>query len=120
MPDTLQAGPDELRRNAQVSLLVHCTKREAFHTLRTVEQLGYMVGPALSLLLLLWWRLEQLQAVCDALDALLAVPSMLARRMLFPMRGSPGCSAWVSAEAEGTCLREKHALLSAKRLLRAT
>ena len=83
-PDTLQAGPDELRRNALVRLLVQCTKREAFHTLRTVEQLGYMVGPALSLLLLLWWRLEQLQAVCDAL---LAVPSMLTRRMLFPMRG---------------------------------
>ncbi len=58
MRGTLQAGPDELRRNALVSLLVQCTKREAFHTLRTVEQLGYMVGPALSLLLLLWWRLE--------------------------------------------------------------
>ena len=26
-----------------MSLLVQCTKREAFHTLRTVEQLGYMV-----------------------------------------------------------------------------
>ncbi|CAK0787227.1 hypothetical protein CVIRNUC_010443 [Coccomyxa viridis] len=38
-----QTGPDDLRRNALVSLLVQCTKREAFHTLRTVEQLGYMV-----------------------------------------------------------------------------
>ena len=28
-----------------MSLLVQCTKREAFHTLRTVEQLGYMVRP---------------------------------------------------------------------------
>lgn len=26
-----------------MSLLVQCTKREAFHTLRTIEQLGYMV-----------------------------------------------------------------------------
>ncbi len=49
----MQAGPDELRRNALVSLLVQCTKREAFHTLRTVEQLGYMVGLFLCLLLLL-------------------------------------------------------------------
>ena len=40
----MQAGPDELRRNALVSLLVQCTKREAFHTLRTIEQLGYMVS----------------------------------------------------------------------------
>ena len=26
-----------------MSLLVQCTKRDAFHTLRTIEQLGYMV-----------------------------------------------------------------------------
>ena len=32
-----------------MSLLVQCTKREAFHTLRTIEQLGYMVrDPPLS------------------------------------------------------------------------
>lgn len=38
-----QVGPDDLRRNALVELLVQCCKRDAFHTLRTVEQLGYMV-----------------------------------------------------------------------------
>ncbi len=36
-------GPDDLRRNALAQLLVQCIKREAFHTLRTVEQLGYLV-----------------------------------------------------------------------------
>ena len=38
-----QVGPDCLRRNALLQLAVQCCKRDAFHTLRTVEQLGYMV-----------------------------------------------------------------------------
>ena len=44
-----------------MSLLVQCTKREAFHTLRTVEQLGYMVcsvhdpvSEASDMVVLLW------------------------------------------------------------------
>lgn len=41
----LQVGPDDLARNALLQLLVQATKRDAFHTLRTVEQLGYMVRP---------------------------------------------------------------------------
>ena len=43
----LQVGPDDLRRNALLQLLVQAAKRDAFHTLRTVEQLGYMVRPRL-------------------------------------------------------------------------
>ncbi|MEW5314724.1 MAG: hypothetical protein WDW38_006196 [Sanguina aurantia] len=39
-----QAGPDELRLNALCQLLVQMSKREAFHALRTVEQLGYIVS----------------------------------------------------------------------------
>lgn len=38
-----QVGPDDLRSNALAQLLVQCIKRDAFHTLRTVEQLGYLV-----------------------------------------------------------------------------
>ena len=38
-----QVGPDDLARNALLQLLVQACKRDAFHTLRTVEQLGYMV-----------------------------------------------------------------------------
>jgi insulysin len=38
-----QVGPDDLHRNALLDLLLQCGKRDAFHTLRTVEQLGYMV-----------------------------------------------------------------------------
>ncbi|KAL6770545.1 hypothetical protein ACKKBF_B31700 [Auxenochlorella protothecoides x Auxenochlorella symbiontica] len=37
-----QAGRDDVRRNALVDLVGHLGKREAFHTLRTVEQLGYI------------------------------------------------------------------------------
>jgi hypothetical protein len=36
-------GPDDLARNALAELAVQCCRRDAFHTLRTVEQLGYMV-----------------------------------------------------------------------------
>ena len=35
---------DHPRSNALCELLVHCGQREAFHVLRTQEQLGYMVG----------------------------------------------------------------------------
>ena len=34
---------DDLRTNALAELVVHIGKRDAFHQLRTVEQLGYMV-----------------------------------------------------------------------------
>ena len=34
---------DHPRSNALCELLVHCGQREAFHVLRTQEQLGYMV-----------------------------------------------------------------------------
>ncbi|BDA50691.1 Insulin-degrading enzyme [Coccomyxa sp. Obi] len=40
---TYQVGPDDLARNALAELAVQCCRRDAFHTLRTVEQLGYMV-----------------------------------------------------------------------------
>ena len=39
----LQVGMDRPRSNALCELLVHCGQREAFHVLRTQEQLGYMV-----------------------------------------------------------------------------
>lgn len=39
-----QVGPDDLRRNALMQLLVHLAKRDAFYTLRTQEQLGYIVA----------------------------------------------------------------------------
>lgn len=35
---------DDLRRNALADLLTHLAKRDAFHTLRTKEQLGYIVS----------------------------------------------------------------------------
>ncbi len=41
--DVAQVGPDDLARNALAELAVQCCRRDAFHTLRTVEQLGYMV-----------------------------------------------------------------------------
>lgn len=41
---TYQVGVDDLQRNALAQLLVHLWKREAFHQLRTVEQLGYIVA----------------------------------------------------------------------------
>ena len=34
---------DHPHSNALCELLVHCGQREAFHVLRTQEQLGYMV-----------------------------------------------------------------------------
>ena len=34
----LQVGPDELRRNALLQLLVHLGKRDAFNELRTQQQ----------------------------------------------------------------------------------
>jgi secreted Zn-dependent insulinase-like peptidase len=39
----VQVGPDELRRNALTGLLVQLAKRDAFNTLRTQQQLGYIV-----------------------------------------------------------------------------
>ncbi|GIL66232.1 hypothetical protein Vafri_19765 [Volvox africanus] len=39
-----QVGPDDLRRNALSSLLVHLAKRDAFSELRTRQQLGYIVS----------------------------------------------------------------------------
>jgi secreted Zn-dependent insulinase-like peptidase len=39
----LQVGPDDLRRNALAGLLVQLAKRDAFNTLRTEQQLGYIV-----------------------------------------------------------------------------
>ncbi|KAF5840753.1 Metalloenzyme, LuxS/M16 peptidase-like protein [Dunaliella salina] len=39
-----QVGPDELRTNALLQLLVHMSKRDAFNTLRTQQQLGYIVA----------------------------------------------------------------------------
>ncbi|KAG1675762.1 hypothetical protein FOA52_012418 [Chlamydomonas sp. UWO 241] len=41
---TYQVGPDELRRNALHQLLVQLLKRDAFNTLRTQQQLGYIVS----------------------------------------------------------------------------
>jgi secreted Zn-dependent insulinase-like peptidase len=38
-----QVGPDDLRRNALTALLVQLAKRDAFNTLRTQQQLGYIV-----------------------------------------------------------------------------
>lgn len=38
-----QVGPDELGRNALTGLLVQLAKRDAFNTLRTQQQLGYIV-----------------------------------------------------------------------------
>jgi len=39
-----QVGPDDLRTNALLQLLVHMGKRDAFNTLRTQQQLGYIVS----------------------------------------------------------------------------
>ncbi|GAX77819.1 hypothetical protein CEUSTIGMA_g5262.t1 [Chlamydomonas eustigma] len=39
-----QAGPDHLRGNALLQLLVYLSKRDAFHVLRTQQQLGYIVS----------------------------------------------------------------------------
>jgi hypothetical protein len=36
----LQVGPDELRTNACLQLLVHMAKRDAFNTLRTQQQVS--------------------------------------------------------------------------------
>lgn len=55
-----------------MSLLVQCTKREAFHRLRTIEQLGYMVRfPTVSVLLHgFFWQLQgRLMARHTAEDA---------------------------------------------------
>jgi insulysin len=38
-----QVGRDDPATNALADLLTHCAKRDAFHQLRTVEQLGYLV-----------------------------------------------------------------------------
>ncbi|WIA09647.1 hypothetical protein OEZ85_009034 [Tetradesmus obliquus] len=40
---TYQVGPDDLRPNALAGLLVQLAKRDAFNTLRTQQQLGYIV-----------------------------------------------------------------------------
>lgn len=37
---SLQVGPDDLRLNALAELATQIGKRDAFHQLRTVEQLG--------------------------------------------------------------------------------
>jgi len=42
-PCRLQVGPDDLNRNALTALLVQLAKRDAFNTLRTQQQLGYIV-----------------------------------------------------------------------------
>ena len=42
-PPVLQVAIDHPPSNALCELLVHCGQREAFHVLRTQEQLGYMV-----------------------------------------------------------------------------
>ncbi|KAL6746748.1 insulinase-like metalloprotease [Haematococcus lacustris] len=39
-----QVGPDDLRNNALLQLLVHLGKRDAFNILRTQQQLGYVVS----------------------------------------------------------------------------
>jgi len=39
-----QIGPDELKTNVLSQLLVHLAKRDAFHELRTQQQLGYIVS----------------------------------------------------------------------------
>lgn len=39
----LQVGPDSLRSNTLTGLLVQLAKRDAFNTLRTQQQLGYIV-----------------------------------------------------------------------------
>lgn len=36
-------GPDDLRRNALGQLLAQLARRDAFHQLRTQQQLGYLV-----------------------------------------------------------------------------
>jgi secreted Zn-dependent insulinase-like peptidase len=43
LPLLLQVGPDSLRSNALTGLLVQLAKRDAFNTLRTQQQLGYIV-----------------------------------------------------------------------------
>ncbi|KAK9803974.1 hypothetical protein WJX72_009535 [[Myrmecia] bisecta] len=49
---TYQVGLNQALSNVLAELLVQCAKRDAFHTLRTVEQLGYMV------FLSAWWNLS--------------------------------------------------------------
>ena len=39
----LQIGPDEAKLNVLAELWVRCTKQEAFHQLRSQQQLGYIV-----------------------------------------------------------------------------
>jgi secreted Zn-dependent insulinase-like peptidase len=39
----VQVGREDLRRNALAGLLVQLAKRDAFNTLRTQQQLGYIV-----------------------------------------------------------------------------
>jgi hypothetical protein len=53
----LQVGPDDLRRNALADLLVQLAKRDAFHQLRTVEQVGPSIG-SVDHICLAWcsWR----------------------------------------------------------------
>ncbi|KAK9834702.1 hypothetical protein WJX74_008107 [Apatococcus lobatus] len=40
---SFQVGPDDIRRNAMMQLLVHIGRPQSFNTLRTQEQLGYLV-----------------------------------------------------------------------------
>lgn len=40
---TLQVGQDDTHTNVLLELFVLAAKREVFHQLRTVEQLGYVV-----------------------------------------------------------------------------
>ncbi len=37
-------GPDDFHTNLLLELFIHIAKRDAFHQLRTVEQLGYIVS----------------------------------------------------------------------------
>ena len=48
----MQAGLDDPVRNVLCELLVHCAHRDAFHVLRTQQQLGYLVH------LTTWWTLS--------------------------------------------------------------
>lgn len=72
-------GPDDLARNALAELAVRCCRRDAFHTLRTIEQLGYMVWlagvPTLTVRAVAFvvqssaFSAEHLEARCEAFVA---------------------------------------------------
>lgn len=78
-PAAAQVGPDDLARNALAELAVQCCRRDAFHTLRTVEQLGYMVWlagvPTLTVRAVAFvvqssaFSAEHLEARCEAFVA---------------------------------------------------